>query len=113
MAIECVSLNPKTPRHQYIAIPHQAQEVIDPFCQAAPPPAGGRLADGKNADQAQAAAQARALFLDARTLNSASWSGPKPGRTMKPGWMQPLAVDALRRWYEYLTQCGGYRLSHG
>ena len=114
MAINCISLEPKTPRHQYLAVSHQAQAVIDHFCRAAPPPAGGSVAAGKNADQAQAAAQALAMFLDAPDFEQCivEWSEIQPDYETRVE-LQPLAVDTLRRWHEYLTQCGGYRLSHG
>lgn len=114
MAINCISLNPKNPRHKSLTVAHQAREVIDHFGQAAPPPAGGRLAEGKNADQAAAAAQALAVFLDAPDFEQriVEWSETQPDYETRVE-LQPLAVDALRRWHEYLTQCGGYRLSHG
>ena len=107
-------MNPKTPRRQYIAVPHQAREAIDHFGQDAPPLDGGRVAEGKSADQSQAAAQSLALFLDAPDCEQriVEWSETRPDYENRVE-LQPLAVDALRRWHEYLTQCGGYRLSHG
>lgn len=63
MAVDCVSLNPRASRHKCHTVSYPAREVIDHFYRAAPDPAGGRLTAGKNADQAQAAAQSLALLL--------------------------------------------------
>lgn len=40
MAVDCVSLNPRTSRHKRHTVSYPAREVIDHFCQAAPEPAG-------------------------------------------------------------------------
>ena len=96
-----------------MTVAHQAREVIDHFGQAAPPD-GGRVAEGKSADQSQAAAQALAVFLDAPDFEKriVEWSETRPDHETRVE-LQPLAADALRHWHEYLTQCGGYRLSAG
>lgn len=90
-----------------------AREVIDHFCRAAPDPAGGRLTAGKNA--AQAAAQALAFLLDAPDFaqRMARWADTQPTSSQSLEELAVFAAETLRRWHEYLTQGGGYRLGHG
>lgn len=115
MAADCVSLHPKPPRHKYHTVSYQARKVIDHFCQHAPAPAGGTLAAGKNADQARAAARSLARLLDSPDFpqRMARWADARPPPTRSRKELADFAADTLRRWHEYLTQCGGYRLGHG
>lgn len=108
MAVDCVSLNPRTSRHKRHTVSYQSREVIDHFCRAAPGPTGGRLTAGKNADQSLA------LLLDSPDFAQGmdQWAAEQPLNQGRPE-LAAFAAETLRRWHEYLTQGGGYRLGHG
>lgn len=115
MAVDCVSLNPRTSRHKRHTVSYQSREIIDHFCRAAPDPTGGRLTAGKNADQSQAAAQSLALLLNAPDFaqGMTRWADTQPTSTQSREELAAFAAETLCHWHEYLTQGGGYRLGHG
>ena len=107
MALTCISQKPRTPRHQQYVLPHAAQEVVEHF-QAGDP------AQGKTPEQAQAAAQELAQLLDAPDFPQQveKWIAQQPYHDRNHDELAKFAADALRRWHEYLTQCGGYQAGY-
>ena len=108
MALTCLSQKPRTPRHKEYLLSHSAQEVVEYF-QPEPNPARGMTAE-----QAQAAAQELAHILDAPAFPQQveAWIQSQPYHDQNHDELQRFAAEALRRWHEYLTQCGGYQAGY-
>ena len=107
MALTCISLQPRTPRHKEYLLSHSAQEVVQHFQPADP-------AQSRSAEAAQAAAQELAHILDAPDFprQVEAWIQSQPYHDQNHDELAKFAADALRRWHEYLTQCGGYKAGY-
>ena len=108
MALTCISQKPRTPRHKEYILSHSAQEVVQYFQPEQDP------TRSKTAEQAQAAAQDLAQTLDSPDFRRQveAWIQSQPYHNQNHDELAQFAADALRRWHEYLTQCGGYQTGY-